>query len=62
VRGDAVIDPDVCIRLSSEARRLLASLRKRAGKQEASPPPPWSPLRARITAPLPPAKPEEVAK
>jgi hypothetical protein len=66
VRGDGIIDPDVCIRLSSEARRLLAGLRKRAGKQESPPssPPsslPWSQLRSRITAPLPPAKPE-VAK
>ena len=58
VRGDAVIDHDVCIRLSSEARRLLAGLRKRA-KQGAYPTPPWSPLRARITAAAP--KPE-VAK
>jgi hypothetical protein len=46
VRG-AVVDPDVCIRLSSEARRLLAGLRKRAGKPEASPPL-WSPLRASL--------------
>jgi hypothetical protein len=61
VRGDGIIDPDVCIRLSSEARRLLAGLRKRAGKQESPSPLPWSPLRSRITAPLPPAKPE-VAK
>ena len=62
VRGDAVIDPDVCIRLSSEARRLLAGLRKRAGKPDGPPPSPrpWSPLMARITAPLP-AK-SEVAK
>jgi hypothetical protein len=58
VRGDGIIDPDVCIRLSSEARRLLAGLRKRAGKQEAPPPLPWSPLRSRITAPA--AKPEVV--
>jgi hypothetical protein len=57
VRG-VVIDPDVTIRLSSEARRLLAGLRKRAGKQEAPPPLPWSPLRSRITAPA--AKPELV--
>ena len=57
VRGDAVIDPDVCIRLSSEARRLLAGLRKRVGPRQAEPP--WSPLRARITATAPKA---EVAK
>jgi hypothetical protein len=50
VRGDAVIDPDVCIRLSSEARRLLSGLRKRAGKPDGPPPsaPPWSPLRASL--------------
>jgi hypothetical protein len=57
VRG-AVVDPDTTIRLSSEARRLLAGLRKRT-KQGAPPTPPWSPLRARITAAAP--KPE-VAK
>lgn len=56
--GGTTIDPDTCIRLSSEARRLLAGLRKRAGKQEAPPPLPWSPLRSRITAPA--AKPEVV--
>ena len=39
IRGDGIIDPDVCIRLSSEARRLLAGLRKRAGKQELPSPP-----------------------
>ena len=48
----AIIDADVCIRLSSEARRLLTGLRKRA-KQDAPPSPPWSPLRARITKPEP---------
>jgi hypothetical protein len=49
--GGAVIDPDVCIRLSSEARRLLAGLRKRAGKPEAPAPSlPWSPLRASLAA------------
>ena len=61
VRGDGIIEPDVCIRLSSEARRLLAGLRKRAGKQEASPTPPrWSPLRARIAATTSTPKPEVV--
>ena len=48
VRG-AVVDADTCIRLSSEARRLLAGLRKRAGTKPTEPP--WSPLRARITEP-----------
>jgi hypothetical protein len=58
VRGDAVIDPDVCIRLSSEARRLLAGLRKRVGPRQAEPP--WSPLRARLAASsASPAKAEE---
>jgi hypothetical protein len=51
--GGTTIDPDTCIRLSSEARRLLTGLRKRA-KPGASPPRPWSPLRARITAPVTP--------
>ena len=51
VRGVTVND-DTMIRLASEARRLLAGLRKRGGKLEAPPTPPrWSPLRARITAP-----------
>jgi hypothetical protein len=54
--GGITIDPDTCIRLSSEARRLLAGLRKRAGKPDT--PPPWSPLRARINA----ARKPEVAK
>jgi ribosomal 50S subunit-associated protein YjgA (DUF615 family) len=47
VRGDAVIDHDVCIRLTSEARRLLAGLRKRAKAQEVTAPPPRGPLRTR---------------
>jgi hypothetical protein len=46
VRG-ATVDDDTMIRLASEARRLLVGLRKRAKQQEASPPSPWSPLRAR---------------
>jgi hypothetical protein len=46
VRG-AVVDADTTIRLTSEARRLLAGLRKRA-KPGASPPRHWSPLRSRI--------------
>jgi hypothetical protein len=46
--GEGAVDPDTVIRLSSEARRLLAGLRKRA-QQEAPPTaPPWSPLRSRI--------------
>lgn len=45
VRG-AVIDADVCIRLSSEARRILSGLRTRREKTEG---PTWSPLRSRIT-------------
>jgi hypothetical protein len=59
VRG-AVVDPDTTIRLTSEARRLLAGLRKRSGKPDGPPPaaPPWSPLRARINA----APKPEVAK
>jgi hypothetical protein len=52
VRGEA-IDPDELIRLSSEGRRVLRSIRAGA-KPEASPPLPWSPLRARITAPVTP--------
>jgi hypothetical protein len=46
--GGAVIDPDVCIRLSSEARRLLAGLRKRAKPEALAPSPPWSPLRSAL--------------
>jgi len=46
VRGVTVND-DTTIRFSSEARRLLTSLRAQA-RPEASPAPPWSPLRARI--------------
>jgi hypothetical protein len=46
VRGEP-IDPDELIRLSSEGRRVLRSMR--AGvKPEAPPPPPWSPMRSRI--------------
>lgn len=54
VRGVTVND-DTIIRLASEARRLLVGLRRRAGKPDGPPPPPrpWSPLMARITAPLP---------
>jgi hypothetical protein len=48
--GGATVDADVVIRLTSEARRLLAGLRKRA-QQEAPPSSPvWSPLRARLNA------------
>jgi hypothetical protein len=46
VRG-ALIDPDELIRLSSEARRVLRSI-KANPKKEAAPPRPWSPLRAAI--------------
>jgi len=46
VRGVTVND-DTMIRLASEARRLLTSLRAQA-RSEAPPAPPWSPLRARI--------------
>lgn len=59
VRGEP-IDPDELIRLSSEGRRVLRSI-KAGVKQEAPLTPLWSPLRARITAPLPASKPE-VAK
>jgi hypothetical protein len=41
----AVIDADVCIRLSSEARRILTGLRSR-GASQATEAPPWSPLRS----------------
>ena len=51
--GGALVDPDTCIRLSSEARRLLTGLRKRAKQGAPQPSPPWSPLRARITKPEP---------
>jgi hypothetical protein len=50
--GGVTIDPDTCIRLTSEARRLLVGLRKRAGKPDASPP--RGPLLSRITAPVTP--------
>ena len=46
VRGVTVND-DTMIRLASEARRLLAGLRKRTGKQGAPSSPRWSPLRVR---------------
>jgi hypothetical protein len=50
VRGVAVND-DTMIRLASEARRLLAGLRKRVGRDASqSAPLPWSPLRARLAA------------
>jgi hypothetical protein len=45
VKGEA-INPDELIRLSSEARRVLRSI-KAGVKQEAPPALPWSPLRAR---------------
>jgi hypothetical protein len=62
VRGE-VIDPDELIRLSSEARRVLRSIRA-GGRALASPSPPWSPLRARITtaAAGPPAEPKPAPK
>lgn len=42
----ATLDSDTVIRLSSEARRLLSTLRSR---REAAPQPlPWSPLRAQL--------------
>jgi hypothetical protein len=46
VRGEA-IDPDELIRLSSEGRRVLRSIRA-GSKLEASAPPPWSPLRSAL--------------
>ena len=58
VLGDALIDHDVCIRLSSEARRLLAGLRKRTGPKQAERP--WSPLRSRVFATA--NKPDALAK
>lgn len=47
VRGD-MIENDELIRLSSEVRRLLNSLRhRRERQQESRTPLPWSPARAR---------------
>jgi hypothetical protein len=43
--GGALIDSDTVIRLSSEARRLLGTLRSR---YEVAGSPPWSPLRAAL--------------
>jgi hypothetical protein len=43
--GGALIDSDTVIRLSSEARRLLGTLRSRC---EVTGTPPWSPLRAQL--------------
>ena len=43
--GGASIDPDTTIRLTSEARRLLAGLRERKNAEPA--PSPFSPMRAR---------------
>lgn len=60
--GGAVVDADVCIRLTSEARRLLAGLRKRAGRDAPlRTAPPWSPLRSRINAPAAPLQGEPEA-
>jgi hypothetical protein len=59
--GEGTVSPDTVIRLSSEARRLLAGLRTRAGQDAARQSPrPWSPLRARIHAKAVPAEPEVV--
>jgi hypothetical protein len=60
--GGATVDADVCIRLTSEARRLLAGLRARAGQDQPQARPLWSPLRARLaaaSAPAPVREPEE---
>jgi hypothetical protein len=43
--GGSLIDSDTVIRLSSEARRLLGTLRSR---YEVTGSPPWSPLRASL--------------
>jgi hypothetical protein len=51
--GGAAVDADVVIRLTSEARRLLAGLRGRVEEGAPPLPPPWSPLRARIHAKAP---------
>jgi hypothetical protein len=45
--GGAALDSDTVIRLSSEARRLLAGLRSR-GASQATETPPWSPLRSSL--------------
>ncbi len=45
VKGESV-DSDKLIRLSGEARRLLATLRKRVAAPDKAPP--WSPLRSRL--------------
>ena len=44
----AEIDPDELIRLSSEGRRILRSIK--AGAKLETPPPLWSPLRSRLSA------------
>jgi hypothetical protein len=46
---------DALIKCEGESRRAVRALGLKldAAKPGASPPPPWSPLRARITAPLP---------
>jgi hypothetical protein len=56
-------DLDMLVKLEGEARRAIRALGLKidAGAAKPLPPPLWSPLRARITAPLPSAKPE-VAK
>ena len=62
--GGATVDADVVIRLTSEARRLLAGLRKRAGQDQPPARPLWSPLRARLAAAsalAPALEPEEAA-
>jgi hypothetical protein len=47
--GGATVDADVCIRLTSEARRLLAGLRKTAIEKPRVPVRErWSPLRQRL--------------
>jgi hypothetical protein len=62
--GTCAADLDMLVKLEGEARRAIRALGLKldAGAAKPLPPPrPWSPLMARITAPLPPAKPE-VAK
>jgi hypothetical protein len=62
--GTCAADLDMLVKLEGEARRAIRALGLKpldAKRVEAPPQRPWSPLMARITAPLPPAKPE-VAK
>jgi hypothetical protein len=47
IDGSKAVDPDVVIRLTSEARRILFSLRERARQDAPAALRPWSPFKER---------------